>query len=101
MSSFHMLVVGSAVEHHVTIGDRVSRVGVVVHGIGIQDVSAIVDLCLSAQLVHDAVLFLLQGTYGDVLLSHRGRRSGSEDCSPGCPEAKSNWLVTTDGASSR
>ena len=70
-----MLVVGSAVEHHVTIGDRVSRVGVVVHGIGIQDVSAIVDLCLSAQLVHDAVLFLLQGTYGDVLLSHGGRRS--------------------------
>ena len=74
VSGLDMLVVGPAIEHHVAIRDRLSGVGVVVDRIGIQNVGAVVDLRLPAQLEYGAVFFLLQGADGDVLLSHRGRR---------------------------
>ncbi len=79
MSGFDVLVVGPAVEHHVAIRGGFSGVGVVVHRIGIEDVGAVVDLRLAAQLEHGAVFFLLQGADGDVLLSHRGRRGGQDE----------------------
>ncbi len=69
-----MLVIGPAVEHHVAIRDRFSRVRVVIDRIGIQDVRAVVDFRLPAQLEDGAVFLLLQGPDGNVLLSHRGRR---------------------------
>ena len=74
MSGFDVLIVGAAIEHHVAVRDRISGTGVVVHGVGVQDVGAIVNLGLAAQLENRAVLFLLQGADGDVLFSDRGRR---------------------------
>ena len=102
MRGLDVLVIGPAVEHHVAIRDRFSRVGVVVDRIGIQDVRAVVDFRLAAQLEHGAIFFLLQGADGDVLLSHRGRRGWQRRlCFRFVPEPKSNWLVTMGGASSR
>ncbi len=105
LSGFDVLVVRAAVEHHVAVRNGISGVGVVVHRIGIQNVGAVVNLRLAAQLEYGAVFFLLQGADGDILLSRRGRRGGQDDdeaeMTPLLRRRESNWLVTMDGASSR
>ena len=71
MRSLDMLVVGTSVEHDAAVRDRCSGVRVVVHRVGIQNVSTVVDLGLASELEHSTVFFLLQGADGDILLSDR------------------------------
>src|SRR5262249_9729270 len=61
MRRLHMLVVETALEHHVAVSDHVPGVGVVVHGIRIQNVSPIVYFCVSAQLINRAIFLLAFG----------------------------------------
>ena len=67
MSGFDVLIIRAAVEHHMAIRGGVARIGVVVDRIGIEDVGAVVNLGLPAQLECGPIFFLLQGANGDVL----------------------------------
>ena len=74
MSGFDVLIIRPAIEHDVAIRGGVAGIGVVIDRIGIEDVGAVVNLGLAAQLEYGPVFFLLQGANGDVLGIDRRRR---------------------------
>ena len=59
MAGFDVLVVGTAIEHHVAFADGFAGIGVVGDFIRVKDVGAVVDFNVAAQFVDRAVLFLL------------------------------------------
>ena len=67
-----MLVVGASVEHDVAFYGGITRVRVIRHLVGVEDVSAVMDLSLATQFEYGAVLFLLDGADRDLFLAYGG-----------------------------
>src|SRR5712691_8280676 len=68
MTSFDVLVIGAAIEHNVAISRGLAGLRVVVDFVGIENVRAIVNFGLAAQLKHGAVLLLLEGANGNLFI---------------------------------
>jgi hypothetical protein len=83
VAGFDVLVVGSAVEHHVTLGGGFAGISVVGDFVSIKVEGAVADLDVAAEFVDGAVLFLLSGLDADIdsaLNLGNGGRLGGVGC---------------------
>ena len=66
MSSFDVLIIGTAIQHNMAIRGCISRIGVVIRRISIENIGGVMNFYLPAKMKDRTIFFLLDCTNGHI-----------------------------------
>ena len=66
MSSFDVLIIGTAIQHNMAIRGCISRIGVVIRRISIENIGAVMNFRLPAKMKDRTIFFLLDCANGHI-----------------------------------
>src|SRR6059058_6298984 len=100
VSSLDVLIIGTAIQHNMAFRGCISRVGVVIRRISIENIGGVMNFYLPAKMKDRTIFFLsIARMVTSSLLIAEGADGGAGDAFDS--EEESNWLVTEQGATSR